>query len=113
MRLRSGYALPTPQAAPKARSATTPASATPGSLLDADRGSRFDAYLHLYWAVGRSGDETQRLRLMLDEGGWLAFSSYGNANPTPDRLATLLSLASDARIIAADEIDGELVYFAA
>lgn len=68
---------------------------------------------HLYWAVGRSGDETQRLRLMLDEGGWLAFSSYGNANPTPDRLATLLSLASDARIIAADEMDGELVYFAA
>ncbi|WP_145206648.1 hypothetical protein [Sphingobium sp. B2] len=68
---------------------------------------------HLYWAVGRSGDETQRLRLMLDEGGWLAFSSYGNANPTPDRLATLLSLASDARIIAADELDGELVYFPA
>lgn len=67
---------------------------------------------HLYWAVGRSGDETQRLRLMLDEGGWLAFSSYGNANPTPDRLATLLSLASDARIIAADEMDGELGYFA-
>jgi hypothetical protein len=68
---------------------------------------------HLYWAVGRSGDETQRLRLMLDEGGWLAFSSYGNANPTPDRLATLLSLASDARIIAADEMDGELIYSAA
>jgi hypothetical protein len=68
---------------------------------------------HLYWAVGRSGDETQRLRLMLDEGGWLAFLSYGNANPTPDRLATLLSLASDARIIAADKMDGELVYLAA
>lgn len=68
---------------------------------------------HLYWAVGRSGDETQRLRLMLDEGGWLAFSSYGNANPTPDRLATLLSLASDAQIIAVDEMDGELVYYAA
>lgn len=68
---------------------------------------------HLYWAVGRSGDETQRLRLTLDEGGWLALSSYGNANPTPDRLATLLSLASDVRIIATGELDGELVYFAA
>lgn len=68
---------------------------------------------HLYWAVGRSGDETQRLRLMLDEGGWLAFSSYGNANPTPDRLATLLSLAADAGIIEADTLDGNLVYSAA
>ena len=67
---------------------------------------------HLYWAVGRSGDETQRLRLMLDEGGWLAFSSYGNANPTPDRLVTLLTLAADTGIIEADELDGELVYSA-
>jgi len=65
---------------------------------------------HLYWAVGRSGDETQRLRLMLDEGGWLAFSAYGNAAPTPDRLATLLSLASDAGILDWDEVDGETVY---
>jgi len=67
---------------------------------------------HLYWAVGRSGDETQRLRLMLDEGGWLAFSSYGNANPTPDRLVTLLTLAADTGIIEAYELDGELVYSA-
>lgn len=68
---------------------------------------------HLYWAVGRSGDETQRLRLMLDEGGWLAFSSYANANPTPDRLQTLLSLAADAGIIEADVVDGDLVYMSA
>lgn len=65
---------------------------------------------HLYWAVGRSGDETQRLRLMLDEGGWLAFSSYADANPTPDRLATLLSLAADAGIIEVSELDGDTVY---
>lgn len=65
---------------------------------------------HLYWAVGRSGDDTQRLRLMLDEGGWLAFSSYANANPTPDRLATLLSLGVDAGIVRAGELNGERAY---
>lgn len=65
---------------------------------------------HLYWAVGRSGDETQRLRLMLDEGGWLAFSGYGNANPTPDRLSTLLSLAADAGMLEQEILDGERVY---
>lgn len=65
---------------------------------------------HLYWAVGRSGDETQRLRLMLDEGGWLAFAVYNNANATPDRLATLLSLASDAGMLDWSEQDGDWVY---
>ncbi|ATI80632.1 hypothetical protein [Sphingobium yanoikuyae] len=65
---------------------------------------------HLYWAVGRSGDETQRLRLMLDEGGWLAFSSPANAAPTPDRLGTLLSLATDAGILHWEEADGYDVY---
>ncbi len=40
-----GYALPTPQAARTMCPATTPASATKGSLLHADRGSRADAYL--------------------------------------------------------------------
>jgi hypothetical protein len=65
---------------------------------------------HLYWAVGRSGDDTQRLRLMLDEGGWLAFASYGNANPTPDRLATLLSLAADCGILERSDLHGSAVY---
>ena len=65
---------------------------------------------HLYWAVGRSGDETQRLRLMLDEGGWLAFSTYNDANPTPDRLASLLSLAADAGVLVRGQLDGDLVF---
>lgn len=68
---------------------------------------------HLYWAVGRSGDETQRLRLMLDEGGWLAFASYPNANATPDRLRTLLRLAADCGLIEQDDDeDDQLVYSA-
>ena len=37
--------LPTPQAARTVCPASTPASATKGSLLHADRGSRFNAYL--------------------------------------------------------------------
>ncbi len=65
---------------------------------------------HLYWAVGRSGDETQRLRLMLDEGGWMSFSAYDDANPTPDRLSTLLSLAADAGVLGRAELDGDVVY---
>jgi hypothetical protein len=47
---------------------------------------------------------------MLDEGGWLAFASYGNANPTPDRLATLLSLAADCGILERSELEGSVVY---
>lgn len=65
---------------------------------------------HIYWAVGRSGDETQRLRLMLDEGGWLAFASYANANPTPDRLSTLLRLAADSGLIDEGAVNDQLVY---
>jgi hypothetical protein len=54
---------------------------------------------HIYWAVGRSGDDTQRLRLMLDEGGWLSFyANPGNARATPDRLQTVLRLMSDCRL---------------
>lgn len=47
---------------------------------------------------------------MLDEGGWLAFAVYNNANATPDRLATLLSLASDAGMLDWSEQDGDWVY---
>lgn len=54
---------------------------------------------HVYWAVGRSGDDTQRLRIVLDEGGWVALRSGGRSNPTPDRLYTLLELATDCRIV--------------
>ena len=54
---------------------------------------------HVYWAVGRSGDDTQRLRIVLDEGGWVALRSGGRSNPTPDRLYTLLELATDCRVV--------------
>ena len=47
---------------------------------------------------------------MLDEGGWLAFASYANANPTPDRLATLLSLAADAGMFERSVIEDQFVY---
>ncbi|HEX5185035.1 MAG TPA: hypothetical protein VFW19_17995 [Allosphingosinicella sp.] len=55
---------------------------------------------HVYWAIGRSGDDTQRLRVVLDDGGWVALQGAGHANPTPDRLGTLLELAADCGLIA-------------
>lgn len=56
---------------------------------------------HVYWAVGRSGDETQRLRLMLDEGGWTAIMTRPSfPTPTPDRLATALNLMADCGVIS-------------
>jgi hypothetical protein len=58
---------------------------------------------HVYWAVGRSGDDTQRLRIVLDEGGWIALQGPGHAVPTPDRLYTLLELAADCRIVSRAE----------
>jgi hypothetical protein len=54
---------------------------------------------HVYWAIGRSGDDTQRLRIVLDEGGWVALQGAGHANPTPDRLGTLLELAADCGLV--------------
>ncbi len=54
---------------------------------------------HVYWAIGRSGDDTQRLRIVLDEGGWIALHGAGHANPTPDRLGTLLELAADCGLV--------------
>lgn len=62
---------------------------------------------HVYWAVGRSGDDTQRLRIVLDEGGWIALRGAGRSNPTPDRLYTLLELASDCGIV--NQADGGYV----
>ena len=54
---------------------------------------------HVYWAIGRSGDDTQRLGIVLDEGGWVALQGAGHANPTPDRLYTLLELAADCGLV--------------
>jgi hypothetical protein len=62
---------------------------------------------HVYWAIGRSGDDTQRLRIVLDEGGWVALQGAGHANPTPDRLYTLLELAADCGLL--DRLDGGYV----
>jgi hypothetical protein len=54
---------------------------------------------HIYWAVGRSGDDTQRLRLTLEEGGWLSFyADPGNARATEYRIATLLRLMDDCDV---------------
>ena len=62
---------------------------------------------HVYWAIGRSGDDTQRLRIVLDEGGWVALHGAGHANPTPDRLFTLLELAADCGLV--ERVDGSYV----
>jgi hypothetical protein len=67
---------------------------------------------HIYWAVGRSGDDTQRLRLMLDEGGWLSFyANPGNARATADRLQTLLRLMSDCALCQ-EVVEGDLRRYA-
>jgi hypothetical protein len=67
---------------------------------------------HIYWAVGRSGDDTQRLRLMLDEGGWLSFyANPGNARATADRLQTLLRLMSDCALCE-EIVEGDLRRYA-
>jgi hypothetical protein len=58
---------------------------------------------HVYWAVGRSGDDTQRLRIVLDEGGWISLHGAGHANPTPDRLYTLLEVAADCGLVVRND----------
>lgn len=64
---------------------------------------------HVFVAVGRSGDDTQRLRVVLDEGGWVALQGAGHSNPTPDRLSTLLELAADCALVRRE---GEGMYSA-
>jgi hypothetical protein len=61
---------------------------------------------HIRWSVARNGDGTQRLRLTLDEGGWVRLRAdrSGPFGPTPDRLAACLSLASDCGLIAASAV---------
>ena len=56
---------------------------------------------HVRWAVARSGDQTQRLRLAIDEGGWVRLRSKrsGPFRPTPDRLNTALSLSADCGLL--------------
>jgi hypothetical protein len=56
---------------------------------------------HVRWSVARSGDETQRLRLAVDEGGWVRLRSKlsGPFRPTPDRLATALALSANCGLL--------------
>lgn len=68
---------------------------------------------HVSWAVARSGDDTQRLRIVLEEGGWVALQGAGQANPTPDRLFTLLELAADCGLVAREGSAGSGIYRAA
>jgi hypothetical protein len=71
---------------------------------------------HIRWSVARNGDGTQRLRLALDEGGWVRLRAdrSGPFGPTPDRLAACLSLASDCGLITVTAVNaGEPSYTAA
>lgn len=64
---------------------------------------------HTYWSVGRGladararGRMLLRLRVILDEGGWMLTpgSRVSVPSPTPDRLQTALSLASECGLLA-------------
>lgn len=66
---------------------------------------------HVYWAVGRGladarsrGKTILRLRVVLEEGGWTLTPGVTRGSPpvpTPDRLQTVLSLASECGLTAA------------
>ncbi|HZG09125.1 MAG TPA: hypothetical protein VEZ70_09115 [Allosphingosinicella sp.] len=62
---------------------------------------------HVDWAVGRKGDDSQCLKIDIDEGRWITLRAAGWFNPTPDRLYTLLEPASDCGLI--DRADGGYV----
>lgn len=67
---------------------------------------------HSYWSVGRGladaragGRTLLRLRIILDEGGWTLTPGApvgGAPRPTPDRLATALTLAMECGLLRAD-----------
>ena len=52
---------------------------------------------HVHWSAVRGGDGKQRLRIGLEGAGWIRVGTraIGPFVPTPDRLATLLSLGSE------------------
>jgi hypothetical protein len=63
---------------------------------------------HVYWSVGRGLADARsgrrrllRLRVVLEEGGWARSpgAQPGVPNATPDRLATMLSLATEAGLV--------------
>jgi hypothetical protein len=65
---------------------------------------------HVRWSVARSGDETQRLRVAVDEGGWVRLRSKlsGPFRPTPDRLAAALSLSTNCGLLRRTKDDEPL-----
>jgi hypothetical protein len=69
---------------------------------------------HVRWAVARNGDGTQRLRITLDEGGWVRLrSDHRTITPMGDRLATALSLAAECGLIEQNQDGGGVLYSAA
>ncbi|MBN8889594.1 MAG: hypothetical protein BGP12_20295 [Rhodospirillales bacterium 70-18] len=52
---------------------------------------------HVHWSAVRGGDGKKRLRIALDDGGWIRVrkSASGWFRPTEDRLLTMLSLGSE------------------
>ncbi len=64
---------------------------------------------HVYWSVGRGladaraqGKTLLRLKIVLDEGGWALAPGVSRGSrplPTPDRLQTIISLASECGLL--------------
>lgn len=58
---------------------------------------------HVRWSIARSGDGKQRLRVTLDEGGWVFLRGKlsGAFSPTPDRLLSALRLSAGCGLVEA------------
>jgi hypothetical protein len=66
---------------------------------------------HVYWSIGRGLQDARsnssktilRLKLLMEEGGWTALPGRGRMTPepTPDRIRTALSLASESGLLVA------------
>jgi hypothetical protein len=68
---------------------------------------------HVRWSVARNGDGTQRLRVALDERGWVRLRKgepSGPFGPTPDRLATALALAAECDLIGVTYSEDGVLY---
>lgn len=67
---------------------------------------------HVRWSVARNGDSTQRLRLALEDNGWVRLRPKlsGPFRPTGDRLSTALSLAAECDLITQTDDEGGPTY---
>ncbi|MBY3359343.1 hypothetical protein ELI54_08315 [Rhizobium ruizarguesonis] len=56
---------------------------------------------HVHWSAVRGGDGNQRLRIALEEAGWMRVRkrATGNFVPTADRLYTMLALGASCGLI--------------